>query len=77
MTSDPTTEVTQIEAAIFELLCDDDDEMHVDEALATLAMVAAAVCCMCDDRGRVGEAFTAAFRANVDAYVPDAPRLLS
>lgn len=71
------TDVTETETAIFDLLSDEDDEIDIDAALATLAMVAAAVCCLCDDRDQPAEAFTRAFAANVAAYVPDEPRMLS
>ncbi|MFH1796295.1 MAG: hypothetical protein ABIF45_17535 [Pseudomonadota bacterium] len=69
--------VTDTERAIFDLLCDQDDELDVNEALSTLAMVAAAVCCLCDDREQPAEAFANAFAANVAAYVPDEARMLS
>lgn len=72
-----STEVTETEEAIFDLLCDEDEEIDIDAALATLAMVAAAVCCLCDDRDQPAEAFARAFAANVAAYVPDEPRVLS
>lgn len=38
-------QVDDIEAEILDLLCDEDDDLHVGEALTVLLHVAAGLCC--------------------------------
>jgi len=65
------------EDAILDLLCDEDDELHVGAALTTLVNVVAGLCCIGSRPEGLADNFAEVLRQRIASREPERPRWLS